>query len=99
MSGKDPITLEEHLELVAQMRSWAGKEYKRKFKFSNGYGASVVRNGISYGHEEGLYEVMVLKNGKPCYNSSITNDVLGWLTPRQVAETLRQIALIKKEQK
>lgn len=99
MSGKEPITLEQHLDLVSQMRSWTGEEYQRRWTFSNGYGASVIRNGISYGNEQGLYELMVLKNGKPCYDSPVTDDVLGWLTPRQVAVRLKQIATIKGEKK
>lgn len=33
------------------------------FSFKNGYGASVVRSKISYGHERKLYELAVLKNG------------------------------------
>ena len=49
--------------------------------FPNGYGISVVRFPGSYGFENDLYEVAILK-GTPdsyelCYNTPITEDVLG----------------------
>lgn len=63
------------------------------FHFSNGYGASVIRNGISYGHEKGLYELAVLGlSGDLCYNTPITDDVIGWLKPDEVGEILERIA-------
>lgn len=66
------------------------------YKFKNGYGASVVRNSISYGHEEGLWELGVItfdKNNdfKLCYDTEITNDVIGYLTENQVDEILEKI--------
>lgn len=59
--------------------------------FSNGYGASVVRHMGSYGGPEGLYELAVLKDDSICYDTPITNDVLGWLEPEAVTQLLQQI--------
>jgi hypothetical protein len=61
-------------------------------KFDNGYSASVVRTEHAYGGKAGLYELAVLdKNGSICYNTPITNDVLGWLKEDDVTEALNKI--------
>lgn len=59
--------------------------------FPNGYGASVVRSDFSYGGKNGLYELAVLKDGKLCYDTSVTSDVLGQLTEEDVESYLNQI--------
>jgi hypothetical protein len=59
--------------------------------FSNGYAASVVRTQWSYGGSEGLYELAILKDDAICYDTPITNDVLGHLTEDGVTEALQQI--------
>lgn len=49
--------------------------------FPNGYGISVVQFPGSYGYEDGLYEVAVLKGTQDdyelCYDTPITDDILG----------------------
>ena len=72
-----------------------------KHFFPNGYGVSVVRFttpygfGGSYGAEQGLYELAVLKGVEEdweiCYNTHITEDVLGHLTEKEVEDVLQQI--------
>lgn len=73
-----------------------------KHFFPNGYGVSVVRFttpygylGGSYGAEEGLYEVAVLKgvedNWEICYDTPITSDVLGYLSEEEVEVLLYEI--------
>ena len=66
-----------------------------KHFFPNGYGVSVVKTPYSYGHEEGLYELAVLKgveeNWSICYDTEITNDVLGYLTQDELDEVLMQV--------
>lgn len=68
---------------------WGNERYI--FQFSNGYGASVIRNHLSYGGPEGFYELAVLKDGKIIYDTPVTNDVVGWLNKNDVAELLKQI--------
>lgn len=64
-----------------------------KVKFPNGYGASVVLSDISYGSEDGLYELAVLgQDGHLTYATAITNDVLGWLTEGDVRTALARVA-------
>lgn len=68
--------------------------------FDNGYGVSVVRfttpyGAGSYGYEEGLYELAVLKGTEEdwniCYDTPITSDVLGHLTTEEVEGMISQV--------
>lgn len=59
--------------------------------FPNGYGVSVVQGPTTYGGNEGLYELAVFHDGKLCYQSGITDDVLGWLNPSQITKLLDRI--------
>lgn len=61
------------------------------FDFDNGYSASVVRGIGTYGGEEGLFELAVLHNEKLCYDTPITDDVIGWQTAAEIAELLNRI--------
>ena len=68
-----------------------------KIMFDNGYGASVVCNESSYGGQKGLYELGVLdKDGKLTYDTPITSDVVGNLTPEEVTNILIQIQLLEE---
>ena len=68
--------------------------------FPNGYGVSVVRFTTtfgfgSYGSEEGLYELAVLQgvdeNWNICYDTPMTDDVLGYLTESDVENLLNEV--------
>jgi hypothetical protein len=64
--------------------------------FPNGYGVSVVRFPGSYGYGLGLYEVAVIKGTdeedfKLCYDTPITDGVIGRLTWDEVEGILAQI--------
>lgn len=67
-------------------------------KFDNNYGASIVQHDFSYGHDQGLWELAVIKYDETdpdewniCYTTPITADVLGYLTEEEVDETLPKI--------
>jgi hypothetical protein len=66
--------------------------------FPNGYGASVVKSDFSYGGKEGLYELAVIEGDEDVwmitYESSVTSDVLGYLTEEDVERYLKQIEQI-----
>jgi hypothetical protein len=64
-----------------------------RIMFDNGFGASIVRHEYSYGGRDGLYEIAVLDkfDGSPIYYTSITNDVLGYLSEDDVVLHLNQI--------
>jgi hypothetical protein len=63
--------------------------------FDNGYGVSVVKFYGSYGYEQGLYELAVLKgvdeDYQICYDTPITDDVLGYQTPEEIEQLLEKV--------
>lgn len=64
---------------------------RARTKFSNGYGISVVIGPYSYGGRNGKYELAVLKDNDLCYDTPITDDVLGWLTKDDVTRYGQQV--------
>ena len=92
------------LELQIENPNW---KYEKKarvggvqyiFKFENGYEASVVKFFGTYGYEEDLWELAVLKNGKLHYDNSVAEgDVCGNLTDEEVNKLLREIENFKGE--
>ena len=83
---------EEYLE-VRRPRN-RGVQYL--FKFENGYGASVVKHSFSYGNQDDLWELAVIKYDDSGdwdlnYDTEITDDVIGWLTDENVIDLLQQI--------
>jgi len=67
------------------------------FMFPNGYGASVIRHSHSYGGKHGLWELAVIdKDENLCYDTEITDDVIGYLTEDTVVDHLEQIFKLKK---
>ena len=66
-----------------------GVQYE--YTFPNGYGASVIKHSYSYGGKDGKWELAILKDDELCYDTSITNDVLGHLTTGEVNVILDKI--------
>lgn len=66
-----------------------------RFRFENGYGASVVKHRYSYGSLRDLWELSVMKwsDGvlNHCYDTEITDDDIGYLTDENVRELLQKI--------
>jgi hypothetical protein len=66
-----------------------------RIMFKNGYGVSVVCHSFSYGGKNGLYEVAVLDaDGEITYETDVTDDVIGHLTPEKVTETMAFIQVL-----
>ena len=69
-----------------------GEGIQSRVSFDNGYGVSVVRTSWSYGGKDGLYELAVLdENGQLTYDTSVTNDVIGYLSEEEVSNTMEQV--------
>ena len=72
------------------------------FVFDNGYGASVVKGFGTYGNDEDLFELAVItsdeKGWNLCYNTEITDDVIGYSSNEEIMELLYKIKKLKKKE-
>lgn len=86
--------------IVKDRESNGGRQVLHQFE--NGYGASVIQGPYSYGGDEGLYELAVIVwEGETyglTYDTPITSDVLGYLTPEEVDEALARIEALPEVQ-
>ena len=64
---------------------------QKRYKFPNGYGASVICHMGSYGGHQGLWELAVELHGIIVYDTTITADVLGYLKTEEVNKHLKAI--------
>lgn len=82
---------------VVSVRDNPGDQQVR-LRFPNGFGVSIIRGSLSYGGQDGLFELAVLvfdgHQGRITYDTPITDNVLGWLSPAEVTETCREIAAL-----
>lgn len=67
--------------------------YRKVVKFDNGYGASIICNGMSYGGDRGLFEIAVInaETEHLCYDSGLTTDVIGYCDFAEVVDVLDKI--------
>jgi len=81
----------EFIELDPHMNGVAAR-----MMFENGYGVSVVRHSFSYGGKAGLYELAVLDvDGEITYDTPVTDDVIGHLTPEGVTEKMAFLQVLQ----
>lgn len=81
--------LELAASAIAHRRTMQGRGIRAHF--DNGYGVSIVSHELSYGGNEGLCELAVLKGDELCYDTPITSDVIGWLTADAAIEIARKV--------
>ena len=60
-------------------------------KFTNGYGASVINHDASYGLELAVIKFNALDSWEICYDTHITDGVMGYLTQDKLKELLKEI--------
>ena len=79
--------LPEYIEYKGmQLRGTMNRGEQIKWKFPNGWGASLVNHMGSYGSE-----FAVLKDGRVSYDNAVANDVLGWVEVADVALYLARL--------
>lgn len=101
---------EKLLELGGEIRPWVytvlgiDTPYINYYiNFPNGYGASLSKHPGSYGFDADLWELAVRKYNKTrdnwhlCYDTPITDDVIGDLTIGEAIDLCKQIRDLKKE--
>ena len=71
--------------------------FQKIYRFSNGYGASVIQFSFSYGLELGVVK-FTGDYWELTYETPITDDVLGNLTPESLEQALDQIAALPAPQ-
>lgn len=67
------------------------------FLFPNGFGASVIRGTTTFGGNQGLFELAVIQGTNPLKVEMVDDDVLGWLTTKDVVKKLVEIEGLPKE--
>ena len=74
--------------------------FQSVMEFENGYGVSVVcgkylystpRTNLYAASMYEAYEVAVLKNGSLCYDTPITDDVIGYASTEKVSEVMELV--------
>ena len=86
---KEYKDFQTHNGLVSNTPRMDGEQWR--FSFDNGYGASVITVSIAYCNEAQPYELAVLKHDELCYDTPITDDVIGYLTSDEVYDLLDRI--------
>jgi len=59
--------------------------------FPNDFGVSVVFGSLFYSNGVDNYELAVLHNGELTYDTEITDDVLGYLSPKEISDVMGEI--------
>ena len=72
-----------------------------RLNFKNGYGVSVTRFtggifGDSYTSNDKEWELAVLKDDRLCYETPITDDVIGHLKSDKVTKIMKQVQELPK---
>ena len=75
------------------------KAAQAKMEFDNGYGVSVLLGSMYYSNGIDTYELAVLADGKICYDTPITEDVLGYLTNEEVTEAMMKVQNLPSRKK
>ena len=66
------------------------------FEFPNGYSISVITGKCAYTTESRPYEAAIFLNGGLCYDTPITDDVLGHQTADDISEIMALIEALPK---
>lgn len=69
--------------------------------FPNGYGVEVWLTNVSGFYSNGVdtYELWVLKDGKMCFDTPVTDYVLAYITKRKITKIMKEVQKLKKDEK
>lgn len=67
--------------------------------FDNGYGISVIHGNSSFHCDDKTYEVAILKDGSLCYDTPLTDDVLGYQTKCNITKIMKELQTYEKDSK
>lgn len=76
---------------------------QRVYRFDNDFGASIIYHQGSYGYEQGLIELAVIRwkedgtNWWLTYDTEITDDVIGYLSQQEAKDILQKIKEISDD--
>lgn len=86
------LSFEQHPNAVSIFGSFKSQA---RVDFNNGYGVSVVNGAGAYSDDMKPYEVAVFKDGDICYDTPITNDVIGYCDNDDVTEIMIKVQQLK----
>ena len=87
--------MSKHTPIIERPHPAGVGGYQNIYRFSNGYGASVIEFSGSYGLELGVIK-FTGDDWKLTYETPITDDVLGDLTLESLEQALDEIAALAK---
>ena len=62
-----------------------------RIDFENRYGVSVIIGKGLYSNGINTYELAIIYDNKICYDTPITNDVMGYLTEDEISNIMKQV--------
>lgn len=90
----------EPLDLLVNVSNGDSIQHKAHLFFDNGYGISVISGFGTYTNDKCPYEIAVLKGDERihelCYDSGITDDVIGYCSEQYVTKIMGKIQNLNK---
>ena len=84
----------EDLEFIPHPADVGGKQ--AVMEFENGFGISVIFGSTFYSDGKNTYEVGILYKGSLCYDSGITDDVIGQVTKEEVNKIMKVVQALHR---
>jgi len=98
MKPTEKFNIQKELKEVQSVKTFYDLEFvsnpsmkRARMTFDNEYGISVMKGIGTYGYKQNLWEVAVFHKGSICYNTHITDDVLGYQTESDVTNVMKLI--------
>jgi hypothetical protein len=66
---------------------------RARVDFPNGYGLSIINGPFAY-CDSNTFEVAITRDGSLCYDTPITDDVLGYQTLEDIEALMKKVEMI-----